>query len=326
MWSRRAGLACAGLVSVAIALAASADFYEGLGAYDRGDYERAYREWLPLAEAGDASSQANLGVLYWRGQGVGEDHAEAVRWFRLAAEQGNPIAQDNLGQMYYLGQGVEQSDADAARWIRAAALQGDANAQLRLGSLYAEGIGVARDSETAIDWWRKSADQGNAEAGVRLGIAYERGEGVVKDPERARAWFERAARAQGLAPDPLVRPGVPAEIPADVPPAALADADSRSAEAAQDPGEARAAAARDVMIQLGSVRSVAEAQAEWDRLRGRHSDLLGELELRVERVDLGERGVFQRIRAGPLPDLASAAALCEQLWSRRLQCLVALGP
>ena len=62
-----------------------ADFYAGLEAHARGDYAKAHAEWLPLAEAGDASAQANLGVMYWQGQGVDADPAEAVRWFLRAA-------------------------------------------------------------------------------------------------------------------------------------------------------------------------------------------------------------------------------------------------
>ncbi len=311
-WSR---LPCAAIAVLALAVPAFGDFYSGLDAYDRGDYAEALREWRPLAEAGDPSAQANLGVLYWRGEGVQEDHVEAVRWFRLAAEQGNSIAQDNLGQMYYLGQGVERSEAEAAYWIRAAAVQGDAGAQLRLGSLYAEGIGVERNPETAVLWWRRSADQGNAEAGVRLGIAYERGTGVEKDPEQARAWFERAALAPDAAgPDPVARGA--AGLPADVPPAALGDA----AEAAAFGGNGA------VMVQLASVGSPEDARAVWDRLRGEFPDLLNALEVDLERVDLGERGVFHRVRAGPLPDRARAEALCAELRSRQQDCWVAAGP
>ena len=38
--------------------------------------------------------------MYAHGEGVPEDDAEAVRWFRLAADQGDARAQGNLGAMY----------------------------------------------------------------------------------------------------------------------------------------------------------------------------------------------------------------------------------
>ena len=44
-------------------------------------------------------------------EGVPEDDAEAVRWFRLAAEQGGATAQYNLGLMYGDGEGVLEDKA-----------------------------------------------------------------------------------------------------------------------------------------------------------------------------------------------------------------------
>ena len=47
------------------------------------------------AEQGDVKAQFNLGVMYAWGEGVPEDKAEAVRWYRMAAEQGDAGAQYN---------------------------------------------------------------------------------------------------------------------------------------------------------------------------------------------------------------------------------------
>lgn len=58
-------------------------------------------------------AQAMLGQLYDNGEGVPQDKAEAVRWYRLAADQGNAIAQTNLGVMYALGAGVLQDNVQA---------------------------------------------------------------------------------------------------------------------------------------------------------------------------------------------------------------------
>ena len=41
------------------------------------------------AAQGDADAQYNLGVAYANGEGVPEDDAEAVKWYRDAAEQGH---------------------------------------------------------------------------------------------------------------------------------------------------------------------------------------------------------------------------------------------
>ena len=49
------------------------------------------------AEQGKAFAQLMLGIRYVLGDGVPQDGAEAVRWYRLAAEQGNDLAQSSLG-------------------------------------------------------------------------------------------------------------------------------------------------------------------------------------------------------------------------------------
>ena len=77
-----------------------------------------------LAEQGDALAQYNLGVMYDNGEGVPEDDAEAVRWYRMAAEQGFAPAQYNLGNMYVNGEGVPENYVLAYAWFNLAAAQG----------------------------------------------------------------------------------------------------------------------------------------------------------------------------------------------------------
>jgi hypothetical protein len=96
------------ILCASLALPAQAGLKEGLAAYKRGDYAAAIKEWRPLAEAGNATAQNNLGVMYREGQGVPQDYKEVVKWLRLAAEQGYALAQNNLGGMYANGQGVPQ--------------------------------------------------------------------------------------------------------------------------------------------------------------------------------------------------------------------------
>ena len=72
---------------------AAQDFDRGVSAYEAGDYLTALRELRPLAEQGDAVAQNYLGVMYYNGQGVPQNYAEAVRLYRLAAEQGIADAQ-----------------------------------------------------------------------------------------------------------------------------------------------------------------------------------------------------------------------------------------
>ena len=108
---------------------AAADFRAGVEAYKRGDYATAYKEWLPLAEQGNARAQSMLGFMYDTGKGVPEDDAAAVKWYRKAAEQGNAGAQFFLGVIYVDGEGVPEDYVRAFAWFNLAAAQGTENAK-----------------------------------------------------------------------------------------------------------------------------------------------------------------------------------------------------
>jgi len=75
-------------------------------------------------------------------------------------------------------------------------------------------------------------------------------------------------------------------------------------------------------IQLGAFRSNEAAQMEWLRLQGRHIDLLGKLNLTIQRVDLGGKGLFFRVQAGPYVSETAARSICAELTLRKAPCLV----
>ena len=57
-------------------------------AYNRQDYSAAHQLCRPLAEHGDASAQLSLGGMYYNGQGVQQDHAQAAKWTRMEWPRG----------------------------------------------------------------------------------------------------------------------------------------------------------------------------------------------------------------------------------------------
>lgn len=76
-------------------------------------------------------------------------------------------------------------------------------------------------------------------------------------------------------------------------------------------------------VQLAAARTPEAARKEWDRLRRGNLDILGDLGLSVTRIDLGgSKGVFYRLRAGPLDGDKEARALCKILAQRKIGCLV----
>ena len=128
------GLALAALIAAfhpASVLAAPADqaFRQGLSAYRSGDYDKAMKIWLPLAQKEDAAAQAGIGFMYHRGQGVAVDDSKAAYWLRKAAEHGQPEGQFMLGSLYFYGTGVEKSYVQAYAWCDLAQDGGNADAQ-----------------------------------------------------------------------------------------------------------------------------------------------------------------------------------------------------
>ena len=169
------------------------DFQRAVEAAQNGDFETAFRLWLPMAELGFASAQASLGILYNRGYGGPQSNAEAAKWYRLAAEQGDALSQTNLGLAYYDGRGVRQDYAEALKWFRLAAEQGDAYAQTNLGLMYFTEKGVPQDFAEAVKWWRRAAEQGFAPSQTSLGVMYASGRGVIQDIVYAHMWANIAA-------------------------------------------------------------------------------------------------------------------------------------
>src|SRR5262245_15235378 len=76
-------------------------------AASRNDYAAALDVWGPLAHAGVARAQNNIGACFAEGLGVARDPALALRWLTLAAKAGDPVGQRNLAAFYFVGNGVE---------------------------------------------------------------------------------------------------------------------------------------------------------------------------------------------------------------------------
>ena len=68
---------------------------EAYEASRRGDYARALEIWGPLAHAGVARAQNNVGACFTEGLGVERDPKLAAQWLALAAAAGDAVAQRN---------------------------------------------------------------------------------------------------------------------------------------------------------------------------------------------------------------------------------------
>ena len=122
-----------------------ADYEDGVNAAFNGDFETALHEFTLAAEEGLDLAQYNLGILYFTGQGVPKDTAEAFRWTEAAAQQGHIAATFNLGSLYHSGDGVAADQDMAVQLFESAARAGHANAAVVLANMYADGEVTAEE-------------------------------------------------------------------------------------------------------------------------------------------------------------------------------------
>jgi len=149
----------------------------GINAYYKGDYNTAFTNLHPLAEANSPRAQFRLGIMYYQGRTVVKNEDLARQWIARAlpailrsAQKGQAWAQADLGTAYELGIGVKQDLTRAASLYQKAAKQGYAGAQTNLGVLYGTGEGVNYDRKAAIYWLKKAAVQGDKIAQDNLRI------------------------------------------------------------------------------------------------------------------------------------------------------------
>jgi hypothetical protein len=74
-------------------------------------------------------------------------------------------------------------------------------------------------------------------------------------------------------------------------------------------------------IQLASAKSEEVAKSTWAKLQAAHGDVLANLRMQPTKVDLGEKGTWYRVQAGPL-DEKQAQSICGTLKSRKSDCVV----
>ncbi len=76
------------------------------------------------------------------------------------------------------------------------------------------------------------------------------------------------------------------------------------------------------MVQLAALRTEEAAEITWRRLAAAAPEVYHGAEKRIERADLGARGVFYRLRAGAFADRSEASAFCEAVKAAGSNCIV----
>ena len=125
-----------------------------------------------------------------------------------------------------------------------------------------------------------------------------------------------------VAPAPSSTPAAsPSPVPMTPPPPAAPQMAARPpASSATAPPPRAGGGSGEWRVQLGSFPAADQATAQWDRLKKSFAELQP-LGLTTVRVDLGDKGVWYRLQAGPLNE-SGARALCEDLKSKKRDCIV----
>lgn len=122
---------------------------------------------------------------------------------------------------------------------------------------------------------------------------------------------------------------------ADIKPAATKPAEAKSSmvakpvETAALPPVAKAPVAAPApvaggayVLQIGAYKSQAEADAAWKSFKSKHP-IAGGYSEDVRRADLGDKGIWYRLRIGSFGDKAAASAFCDKLKADGGSCLIA---
>lgn len=143
-------------------------------------------------------------------------------------------------------------------------------------------------------------------------------------PEAERTEPAAQVAAKPASPEPAVEPesaAVVAAKPEIPPPPADPEVEPKTA-AAETVAAVAAATEEGLAIHLSSHRSEDDAAADKARMETAFADVIEGTSLSVIRIDLGDRGIFYRVRSGPYPDRPMAEARCAVLKSKKQDCLI----
>lgn len=84
--------------------------------------------------------------------------------------------------------------------------------------------------------------------------------------------------------------------------------------------ESRKSSGTQPAVHLASYRTAKQAARGWAQIRRAHKALLRGLTYTVSRVNLGKKGIYYRLKVGPLPSSVAAKGMCRKLKRRRQFC------
>lgn len=307
---------------------AQADVKTGVDAWTQGDYVKAVNDWRPLANAGDADAQFNLGQAYKLGRGVPMDVPIALEWFRKASEQGHLRAEDNYGLLLF----QQNRREEALPYIRKSAERGEARSQYILGTALFNGEFVTKDWVQAYALMTRASASGLSQATASLeqmnnyipADQRKKGLALASELEKKNAMTLAAATKALDPPMPVLRPAPKPIKSASIPPSEPAKPVQVAAalvkpKVASAPKPAAATPSGEWRIQLGAFGEESRAIALWATLSKKVSGLAAYQPFYVK------GGAVTRLQVGPLPSSAEAEKLCQSVKATGNVCIPKKG-
>jgi uncharacterized protein len=137
------------------------DFQEGLDAIHATNYKKALEKLIPLAEHGHSAAQYNIGVMHEWGNGVPQDNANALKWYKRSAERSHKDAQNNLGALYSKGEGAEEDFVEALKWFIISSENGSEGGQknIRIVEKRMNYEQISQAQKLANDWMKNNREK-----------------------------------------------------------------------------------------------------------------------------------------------------------------------
>jgi hypothetical protein len=130
-----------------------------------------------------------------------------------------------------------------------------------------------------------------------------------------------SASGSGPTPPPAATPAIPPDKQPTVTQAPTPAPASEPVASIASLIEGMSGPAGGWRVQIASVKSEDIAKSTWARLQAAHGDVLGSLRMQPTKVDLGDKGVWYRVQAGPL-DEKQAQGVCGTLRTRKTDCVI----
>lgn len=136
-----------------------------------------------------SKAAGHIGLMYLRGEGVEQNFATALIWFKRGVTNGDALCQHQMGLVYLHGYGVQQDAFKAASYFKAASEQDFPAAETRLGALFLD----QGDVPTATRYFELAARWGWMEAFYYLAELSNNGIGRERHCGMAASYYKMVA-------------------------------------------------------------------------------------------------------------------------------------